>query len=538
MSDVGIEVGATDGLSTQPIADPTGGPAVGIGLLGWLRWAWRTLTSMRSALILLFLLALAAIPGSTFPQRGTNLVAVREYIADNPTWGPLLNRLGAFDVFAAPWFAAIYLLLMVSLAGCVIPRARLHWRAMRSRPPAAPSRLSRLPEHREIEVEADRAAVVAAAASVLRAGRWRVDVGPQGSDEPTWVAAEKGYLRETGNLLFHLSLLVLLVAVGAGAMFGAKGQVIVREGSSFANTLTQYDSFTPGRLFGTDGMVPFTLRLDQFRASYQETGMQRGAPREFAADVTVRSSPGAPDQSAVIGVNEPLSVEGTKVYLVGHGYAPTFVIRDAAGATVFDDAVVFLPQDGNFTSDGVIKLPDTSPQLGFTAVFLPTAERDPVRGGFSSFPAPLRPEVFLSVWKGDLGLDDGSPQSVYRLDTTRMERLGLTSLTPGQTWTLPGGAGTLTFTGIREYATFNIASDPGSGWALAAAILAIVGLSLSLFVRRRRAWVKVSDTDNGRTLKVEIAGLARTEAPGLEAEVDALTSALRDELERTQRRGN
>ena len=409
---------------------------------------------------------------------------------------------------------------------------------MRSRPPAAPSRLSRLPEHRELDVEADRAAVVAAAVLVLRADRWRVDVGPPGSAEPTWVAAEKGYLRETGNLLFHLSLLVLLVAVGAGAMFGAKGQVIVREGSSFANTLTQYDSFTPGRLFATDDMVPFTLRLDQFRATYQETGMQRGAPREFAADITVSSSPGASGQSAVIGVNEPLSIMGTKVYLVGHGYAPTFVIRDAAGATVFDDAVVFLPQDGNFTSDGVIKLPDTSPQLGFTAVFLPTAERDSVRGGFSSFPAPLRPEVFLSVWTGNLGLDDGSPQSVYRLDTTRMERQGLTSLTPGQTWTLPGSAGTLTFTGVREYATFNIASDPGSLWALAAAILAIAGLSLSLFVRRRRAWVKVTDSEDGRSVKVEIAGLARTEAPGLEAEVDALASALRDELERTSRRGN
>jgi cytochrome c biogenesis protein len=355
-----------------------------------------------------------------------------------------------------------------------------------------------------------------------------------------WVSAEKGYLRETGNLLFHLSLLVLLVAVGVGSMLGAKGQVLVREGSSFSNTLTQYDSFSPGRLYGPDRLAPFTLRLDDFRASYQESGMQKGAPREFAADVTVNDG-SSPEQSRVIGVNEPLSVSGTRVYLVGHGYAPTFVIRDARGKVVFDDAVVFLPQDGNFTSDGVIKVPDVTPQLGFTGVFLPTAERDAVRGGFSSFPAALRPEVFLSVWRGDLGLDDGTPQSVYRLDTTRMERVGLQSLTPGKSWALPDGLGTLTFTGYKEYATFNIGSDPGSGWALGAAILAIAGLCLSLFVRRRRVWVRVSDEGSfdessaasGPRVRVEVAGLARTEAPGLDDEVDHVAADIRRRAERS-----
>ncbi len=530
MSDPGIDE-ASAGLTTQPESDVTSPNPAGIGATGWLRWAWRTLTSMRAALILLFLLAVAAIPGSTFPQRGTNTVEVSQYIARNPTWGPILDRLGMFDVFAAPWFAAIYLLLMVSLAGCVIPRARLHWRAMRAQPPAAPSRLSRLPEHRTLELDGSPADVLTAAETVLRARRWRVrrEVAPSG--ESTWVAAETGYLRETGNLLFHLALLALLVAVAAGGMFGAKGQVIVREGSAFSNTLTQYDSFSPGRLFKADRLVPFTVHLDQFRATYQEDGMQRGAPRDFAADVVYSTGPGTAERKATIGVNEPLAIDGTKVFLVGHGYAPTFVIKDATGKVLLDDSVVFLPQDGNFTSDGVIKIPDATPQIGFTGVFLPTAERDPVRGGFSSFPAPLRPEVFLSVWRGDLGLDKGTPQSVYRLDTSSMERLGLKDLKPGQIWTLPDGLGTLTFTGVSEYATFNVASDPGSGWALAAAVLAIVGLSLSLFVRRRRLWVRVPDTSPDPKVEVEFGALGRSEAPGLDEELDSVVAAVRRAVE-------
>jgi cytochrome c biogenesis protein len=522
-----VEVAA--GLSTGPEPEPAALPSLGV--VGWLRWAWRQLTSMRVALLLLFLLALAAIPGSLLPQRGTAPGDVSAYLASHPGVGPWFDRLGLFDVFASAWFAAIYLLLMVSLAGCVLPRLRVHWRAMRGAPPAAPRRLARQPEHRALERDGDLGTagpeVLAEAEATLSAGRWRVLSSRYDPADPSsgWVAAEKGYLRETGNLLFHLSLLVLLVAVGLGAMYGARGQVLVVEGDGFSDTLPQYDTFTPGRSFDPASLPPFTITLDDFRATYEESGAQRGSARDFVADVRYRATPDGAEQRTTIAVNEPLEVDGSKVFLVGHGYAPTVRITDRTGKVVFDDSVVFLPQDGNFTSSGVIKVPDADPQLGFTAVFLPTAEVDPVRGGFSSFPAARAPELFLSVWKGDLGLDSGRPQSVYRLDTDKLTRLGLHRMKPGQTWVLPEGLGTLELTGFKEYATFSVARDPGKGLALAAALLAIAGLTLSLFVRRRRVWVRVSDAGQGRTL-VEVAGLGRTEAPGLAVEVDQLASAL------------
>ncbi|MBW3567205.1 MAG: cytochrome c biogenesis protein ResB, partial [Proteobacteria bacterium] len=78
----------------------------------------------------LFLLALASVPGSFLPQRGLNPVAVQDYFAQHPDLAPVLDRLFLFDVFAAPWFAAVYLLLFVSLIGCLGPRIRLHARAL------------------------------------------------------------------------------------------------------------------------------------------------------------------------------------------------------------------------------------------------------------------------------------------------------------------------------------------------------------------------------------------------------------------------
>ncbi|MFN8156462.1 MAG: cytochrome c biogenesis protein ResB [Candidatus Nanopelagicales bacterium] len=521
MTDVSDQRPDTDtaGMSTVPAEVDA---SVGIGVRGWLRWAWRTLTSMRTALVLLFLLALASVPGSLLPQRGTDPVKVTQYLADDPTKGRFFDKLGLFDVFAAPWFAAIYLLLFVSLVGCVVPRAVAHWRILRARPPAAPRNLGRLPEHRTVDSTDDPAAVLEAARSHLRSRFWRVDVTPYDGTTGT-VAAEKGYARETGNLLFHVALIGILAGVALGSLTGFKGTVIVREGSSFADTRAQFDAFTPGRFHSDDSLPPFSFTLDRFTAAYQRGGQQNGAAREFAAEVTLVRAPGEAPEKTTVEVNDPLEIDGVKVFLVGHGYAPTFTVKDAQGQVVFQDSVVFLPQDGYFTSTGVVKVPDTVPQLGLQGVFLPTAVVDD-QGARSVFPAADDPAVFLTAWTGDLGLDNGRPQSVYKLDTAAMRQVGVKGLRPGQSWTLPDGT-TVSFDGYQQWASFSVARDPGKELALLAGIVAMSGLALSLLIRRRRMWVRVSAPGAGVTV-VDVAGLTRTEHATVAEEVDALASAL------------
>jgi cytochrome c biogenesis protein len=515
----------TTTLSTQP--EPPRLPTLTLG--GWLRWAWRQLTSMRTALVLLFLLALGAVPGSVFPQRATNTGDVIAYIAQHPGVGPLLDRLGMFDVFGSAWFAAVYLLLFVSLVGCVVPRSFQHARALRARPPAAPRNLQRLPQHRSYLTDAAPLTVLRAAEGALRGRRrrpwrrWRVEV----SAAKGTVSAEKGYLRETGNLVFHVALILLLAGVAAGALFGTHGTVIVVEGSSFANTVPGYDSFSAGQLAGTDSLPPFSFTLDHFSATYQHGGPQNGAPRTFNAQVTVRDDPTAAPRQQTIQVNDPLVVGGTKVFLIGHGYAPHVTVRDGRGRVVLSSAVPFLPRDANFASQGVVKVPDARPtQIGMRAIFLPTAKIDPVLGGESTFPAAQNPELLLTLFKGDLGLDTGTPQSVYLLDTSRMTQVAGRLMRPGDTWTLPSGLGSITFDGVRQFATFSVAHDPGQLPALVGALAALTGLMLSLFVRRRRVWVRVAPAQGGRTL-VAVGGLARAEAGGLGDEVDQLLDRLR-----------
>ncbi|HEX3517136.1 MAG TPA: cytochrome c biogenesis protein ResB, partial [Trebonia sp.] len=432
---------------------------------GWLRWGWRQLTSMRTALILLFLLALGSIPGSILPQEGTDPASVQQYDASHPGLAPWLNHLGLFNVFATPWFAAIYLLLFASLVGCVVPRTFRLVGSARTPPPRAPRNLARLPQSSSYSSALSPAAAVDGAAAVLGGQRFRLRRSAADATDHL-VSAEKGYLREVGNLLFHLSLLGVLLSIAAGGLFGYKADKLLVEGQTFANTASALDEFHPGRLVSGSDLPPFTLTLDKFTANYIESGQSRGQPSNFDADVTFASSPGAKPGTYHIRINDPLSVDSLKVYLIGHGYAPEFKVTEANGKVAYQEATPFIPAStATFLSDGVVKAPDAS--LGFMGVFVPTAI--PVNGTVESiFPAADAPAVSLIGYSGNLGLNSGVPQSVYQLDTTGMTKLSGSPhlLLPGQTWALPGGKGSITFVGVKQWVSLAITYDPGQVPAL------------------------------------------------------------------------
>lgn len=490
------------------------------------RWMWRQLTSMRTALLLLFGLAVASVPGSILPQRQVNPVAVLEFRRDNPGLGSFYNALGLFDVFGAPWFAAIYLALLVSLIGCIVPRTFQHVRALRARPPAAPRNLDRMPEHRSFTTSSAPTAVLASAKEVLKAGRFRV------VDDGSSLAAERGYLREVGNLVFHLAVVVVLLGAAIGTLFGFKGTALVVVGNGFSNTVTQYDGYQGGRLFDEQSLAPFSLKVEKFTVRFETQGEQRGAAREFDAQLAYVPRPGDKPREYHLQLNHPLEIDGSRVHLIGHGYAPRFTIRDGNGDVAYTGPTPFLPQDGNFSSTGVVKAPDARPeQLGLQGIFAPTAMLDPKRGPISAFPDAIAPAVFLTAYHGDLNLDDGIPQSVYRLDLSKLTQYRASNgepvryrMVPGQTVTLPSGAGTVTFEGYSRWVNLQISRDPGTPVVLMGAVLALGGLLLSLVVRRRRAWVRVTEVD-GRTV-VEVAGLDRTEGGELGAEIDKLTATV------------
>jgi cytochrome c biogenesis protein len=501
-----------------------------LGFLGTLRWFWRQLTSMRTALFLLLLLAFAAIPGSLVPQRSSDPNGVTQFRADNPDLYPVLDKLQVFDTYSSVWFSSIYLLLFISLIGCVVPRAKHHFDALRQAPPKTPARLSRLAGYTTRTTTADPVDAIRQARALLKRQRYRTVLVDDASAAGgvLSVSAERGYLRETGNLVFHSALVGILITVGIGGGFGYSGQKVLVEGQSFVNTLSTFDSFNPGRFFDDSALTPYRVKLNALHVQYeQENPNAIGQPLDFTADVTA-DVPGGQPQDREVKVNDPLAIGGTDMYLLGNGYAPHVTVRDPEGTVVYSADVPFLPQDAKLTSLGVVKVPDgLREQVGMLGFFYPTqgAEKAPF---FSSYPDLDNPLLTLNVYTGDLGIDGGVPTSVYTLDTGNLTQLtggktGVQSieLAPGQTMDLPNGLGSVSLDAVPRFVSFDVHHDPTQRWVLLFAILVLGGLLTSLFVPRRRVWVKAVPQADGSTT-LEYAGLARGEDPTLEAAVAAL----------------
>lgn len=536
------------GRTAGATPSPPNGPGTLRSALQFLRNVWRGLTSMRTALILLFLLALAALPGALLPQWDNGREKTQSFLDQHTTWGPLLNKLGFFDVFASPWYSAIYLLLFISLIGCVLPRSLDFARQLRAKPVRTPRNLARMPLATEYRVDADAEATADTVEQQLRQRHWRVlrNVEPGTATRPGGytISAEKGYLREFGNLVFHFSLIGLLGAVAVGAMFGYQGSRLVGTGESYCSSVASYDTFRPGIAVDGTNLDPFCVQLDKLTAEFSDEGMATG----FQADVQYQDNPeqaGDAWQRTTIEVNEPLRLNGQRLYLMGHGYAPELKVTWPNGQTR-EVSSNFISNDSSLLSTGAVKIPDppgvpadrtTSQQLAIAGLFAPTAV---VQGGImtSVFPQATYPGLAVKIYRGDLGVNSGVPQSVYaidqgQVDAGKLKEVKEVNLFVGQQTTLDDGT-VIEFTGYHNWAALQTSYDPGQLWALVFAVLMLGGLMLSLIIKRRRVWFRITPIDpgagsgpatgaaaTGRSL-VSVGGLARTDQAGYGAEFDTI----------------
>jgi cytochrome c biogenesis protein len=345
---------------------------------------------------------------------------------------------------------------------------------------------------------------------------------------------------------------VLLVGVAAGKLWGYQGTVLLTEGQpGVCNAVPLYDSFRPGKLVDGSGLAPFCIdALDRFSVPYDPDG----TPAQFRADITYSVGEDGPQQKDVLEVNHPLRVEGIRVYLVGHGFAPRFTVTKPDGTGAKDISAPFLPQDAStLLSEGAVKLLDTvKPQLALYGTFAPFGVVGPDGKLTSLSPQPGNPAVAIQIYRGDLGVDGGAPQSVYSIDQRQvtigaLKQVAAAQLLPGKSVTLDDGT-KITFDGYSQWATIQVNHDPGQTLVLWAAGAVVLGLLLSLAVRRRRLFLRVSpapspsfgSVDNSAPVDdgarsgtdarsvVAVGGLARTDAGSFETEFARVVERLRD----------
>jgi cytochrome c biogenesis protein len=480
--------------------------------------AWRRLRRMSTALYLLLALAAITVVGTFIPQEPVIPQTVASW--RQGTAGPgqdvaaVFDQLGLFDIFGSWWFTALVVLLAISLIGCLVPRTRGFWRTVRQ-PPAPGRNLRRLTHHAEVASSLPPAQAVEAADAVLARHRLRrrrlaPSQAPTGHHQ---LAAERGHAREGGSLLFHVSFFVVLAGALVGAMFGMEAHVNVVEGEAFADTPVGYGSYEPGRFWSLDDHPGFTVRLDEFAATYHDDTDPDDGVRssliadDFSSQLTILEG-GEPVSSGTVRVNEPLSHAGLSIYQIRFGYAPKVRVTTGDGDVLTADTTNLVEQGQSMVWTGVLPVERSSQQnqIALELALLPDAAMNDQGMPVSRSNEPVNPRLAATLWYGELGLQRNRPARQFdRQSGNRLPQPVI--LSPGERGTFEPLGLQVAFPELPYWSGFQVSHEPGRGLLLAGAGMLLAGLIPSLYAYRRRVWVDAAPDGDGS--RVVVAGVAR-----------------------------
>jgi cytochrome c biogenesis protein len=470
---------------------------------------WRSLRSMRTALVLLLLVGLASMAGALVPQRGVaDPRRIARLFTDHPLWARFLDRAGLFNVYGSWWFTFLYALLLVSLVACLIPRTRALVRNLRARP--EPLRdLDGLRHMARATVPARPDDAIERARRVLRRRWFRVHDSPAagGDPGPRVLAAEKGLAREAGSLVFHWAFLLLLVGAVFGKTTGFTGFAVIVEGETWTEAHVAYDGqIQEGSFFG-EAHSGIGVRVRDFTVRYREDT----SPASFTTTADLLDADGRPLDTADISVNHPARVAGVRLYQFAYGWAPVVEVR-SGGQLVASGPIVFTQAPERPGVDrralpwrGVLRLPTLDPQMGLELRLWPDRRALVLAlrsGGEVRLPMleASDPVLLITAYRGDLGLT--APRRDSDLPVEDLEEVATEAVGVGERVGLPGSDLEISFPELREYTVLQVSRDRGVLLVLVAAILILVGLLPALYTSRRRVFVRAEADGTGSVLQV------------------------------------
>jgi cytochrome c biogenesis protein len=418
---------------------------------------WRLLTSVDFAVVQIIVLALLAVVGMTLQQLPSSAFrSAGDYVAAmdvihgryDTIFGPgavdVLERLGAFAVFRSPWFSLGLLVLVISIIVCTLDRTPRLWRGV------ADVRVIQ-PEPYFDPALPDRAVMdgVAAAdvtAVIRRRGfRVREDVA---SDGARHIYGDRHQYTKMATLFTHLGLILFLVAAAVTSRFGDEQGLVIPEGES----LTVQPIGTPGLLLVKN-------------LGFEAPGFETGMPTDFTTDLAVFRD-GQEIARKTIRVNDPLSIGGYTFHQNGFGAAPHMVVRDAAGAPLWDGAVPLTDQAAG-SPYGILAVPGRD--LGLQLLLSRAAD-----GTGVVLVLPYR--VAGKDAGGNPIPQNFEPVTLIRGETKVSDELGIS----------------IALTEFGEYTLLIAKADPGQGLVWLAFLSLIAGITITFYLPRRRIWARLA----------------------------------------------
>jgi len=442
------------------------------------------LASPRLAHVLLVMITVAALLGTVIPQgEESRPIAARL----SPPLLSLCQALGLFDIYRAPWFVALILLLMLNLTACYVKRLPAQWRRLRR--DGDPARSAPFKDGTILFFPGDPAAAETAVESILkkRYGRFRKASSPSGA----FFLARRGVSPLFGLPVVHLGILILLTGGLVGGVWGVKGYVHIPEGET-AVAMTIAGT-------GDERPLGFLVRCDRFLVEYYPNG----APKLFRSDLSFLVDGREAARGSLL-VNHPLEFGGFRFYQSGFGLLPggRLLLRwskDGGGGGTREIAVGdrFPLAEGSAVVE-VLRIEDDLMGLG-PAVKLAVADR----GGET----PLW--VFVNI------------DRILAANPGLLEQMPIVNPRSYKPWVFSLARG-----GERYYTVLQVGRDPGVPLAALGAVLILGGLIVNYLFPDRAIGIEVRAAEGGSSITA--AARSERDPTGAEREARDLVSGLRE----------
>jgi len=292
------------------------------------------ISSMRFAIALLAMIAIAAIVGTVMKQGEATNNYINQF---GPFWFEVFGKLGLYTVYSAWWFLLLMATLVTSTSLCIIRNAPKMLKDMRSwRENVRENSLRNFHHKMQWRAPLARAALAQQTAARLADSGYKVKLVDK--DNGTLVAAKRGAANKFGYIFAHTAIVVICIgglldsdvpirlqewflgkvpfngsglisAVPAQSRLGLgnptfRGNTMIPEGSTSDSAIIT----RPDGVLIQD--LPFTIKLKKFNIDFYSTGM----PKLFASEVEVRDHASGEVVKAVIEVNKPLLYKGLAIY--------------------------------------------------------------------------------------------------------------------------------------------------------------------------------------------------------------------------------
>jgi len=333
------------------------------------------ISSMRFAIALLAMIAIAAIVGTVMKQGEATNNYINQF---GPFWFEVFGKLGLYTVYSAWWFLLLMATLVTSTTLCILRNAPKMLKDMRSwRENVRENSLLNFHHKMQWRAPLARAALAQQTAARLADSGYKVKLVDK--DNGTLVAAKRGAANKFGYIFAHTAIVVICIGGlldsdvpirlqewflgkvpfnGSGLISAvpAKSRLGLGNPTFRGNTMIPEGSTSDSAIITRpDGVLiqdlPFTIKLKKFNIDFYTTGM----PKLFASEVEVRDHASGEVVKAVIEVNKPLLYKGLAIYqssfddggsklklsgypMVGSSTAKFDIAGEVGGSTAMGDA--------------------------------------------------------------------------------------------------------------------------------------------------------------------------------------------------------